>query len=71
MKVSKEYGIKDNVINVAKLIRSLAKASNFDMTLMFMDSKEKNDLKEIMKAIKDSSEVDKELVKELDKIYNL
>lgn len=40
------------------------------MTLMFMDTKEKNDLREIIKAIKASSEIDKELVKELEKIYN-
>lgn len=40
------------------------------MTLMFMDSKEKNDLKEIINAIKNSSEIENDLVKELVKIYN-
>jgi hypothetical protein len=37
---------------------------------MFMDSKEKNDLKEIIQAIKNSSEIENDLVKEIVKIYN-
>lgn len=40
------------------------------MTLMFMDNKEKNDLKEIIKAVKNSSEIENDLVKEIVKIYN-
>lgn len=72
MKVLKEYGISsaEDVKCTAQLIQSLAKASSFDMTLMFMDSKEKNDLKEIVKAIKNSSDVDNSLVKEIVNIYN-
>ncbi len=71
MRVIKEHGLKEDLNAIAKLLRSLAKASNFDMTLMFMDSKEKNDLKEIMKAIKASTSLDKGLTKELENIYNL
>lgn len=72
MKVLKEYGLSNesDLKHTAELIKSLAKASSFDMTLMFMDSKEKNDLKEIVKAIKNSTSIENEVVKEIVKIYN-
>jgi len=71
LKVTKEHGLKERIEDVAKLLKSVSKASSFDMTLMFMDTKERNDLKEIMKAINDSKEIERDLVKDLNKIYNL
>lgn len=40
------------------------------MTLMFMDNKEKNDLKQIIQAVKNTPDIDNSLVKEILKIYN-
>ncbi|CDW85227.1 rna polymerase ii-associated protein 3 isoform 2 [Stylonychia lemnae] len=70
VRVLSEYGLSEDIKHSAQLIKSLAKASSFDMTLMFMDSKEKNDLKQIINAIKNSSEIENDLVKEIVKIYN-
>ncbi len=70
-KVQKEHGLADDLEYVGKFLKSISKASSFDMTLMFMDSKEKGDLKEIMKTLKSSSSFDKDLLKDLEKIYNL
>ena len=58
MKVLKDHGLSEDISRTANLIKSLSKASSFDMTLMFMDSKEKNDLKEIVQAVKNSTEID-------------
>jgi hypothetical protein len=42
------------------------------MALMFMDSKEKNDLKEIIKELKNNSaQIDNEGMKIIEKVYNL
>lgn len=70
MKVVKDFGLHEDIKISAQLIVSLSKANSFDMTLMFMDNKEKNDLKEIIKAVKNSSDIDNSLVKEILKIYN-
>lgn len=50
LKVVNEHGLSegDGIIHAGKLITALGKCSNFDMTLMFMDSKEKKDLVNII-----------------------
>jgi hypothetical protein len=50
LKVVNEHGLSesDGIIHAGKLIAALGKCNNFDMTLMFMDSKEKKDLVNII-----------------------
>lgn len=45
-----EHGLKEDegITHASKLIAALGKCNNFDMTLMFMDSKEKKDLVNII-----------------------
>lgn len=71
LKAHKEIGLNEDLEYVAKFLKSISKASNFDMTLMFMDKKEKGDLKEIINAVKAVSTLEKELLRDLEKIYNL
>jgi hypothetical protein len=71
MRVLKEYGLKDDVVYVGSIMCSLSKTSNFDMTLMFMDSKEKKDLIEIVQELKRNDKIDKDMIKILDQIYKL
>ena len=74
LKVLAEQGVigdEEALVHAGKLISSLGKCSNFDMTLMFMDSKEKKDLVTIVQTLKKSSVVDKEVLKQLDSIYKL
>jgi hypothetical protein len=70
MRVVHEYGLKDDVNYVSKLMISLSKASSFDMTLMFMDSKEKKDLINIIQELKKAT-IDKDTLKKLDNIYKI
>jgi hypothetical protein len=51
LKVLVDFGISsddESLIHTANLMNVLGKASNFDMTLMFMDTKEKKDLVSIV-----------------------
>jgi hypothetical protein len=50
LKVVNDHGLTEDegIIHAGKLIAALGKCSNFDMTLMFMDSKEKKDLVNII-----------------------
>ena len=50
MKVVNEHGLSEpeGIIHAGKLLASLGKTSNFDMTLAMMDSKEKKDLVNII-----------------------
>jgi len=59
LKVTNDYGITgdDEAVNhSARLMAALSKASSIDMTLMFMDSKEKKDLVNIVKTLKKNSD---------------
>ena len=50
IKVLNEYVIadRDGQVHAAKLLVAFSKASSFDITLMFMDAKEKKDLVNII-----------------------
>ena len=50
LKVVNDFGIAESEgqIHAAKLLVAISKASSFDMTLMFMDAKEKRDLVNII-----------------------
>lgn len=51
LKVLAEHGItgdEEALVHAAKLLAALGKASNFDMTLMFMDKNERKDLVSIV-----------------------
>jgi hypothetical protein len=48
LKSLKEHGVKEDILHTFSFMLSIAKASNFDMTLMFMDNQEKKDIKEII-----------------------
>lgn len=50
LKAVNEHGLSEGegITHAGKLIAALGKCSNFDMTLMFMDSKEKKDLVNII-----------------------
>ncbi len=51
---------------------TLGKAYSFDMTLMFMDAKEKKDLVNIIQTLKKNSDkLDKETIKQIDTIYKI
>ena len=71
MRVIDEYGLKEDIVRVAKLMVALSKASSFDMTLMFMDKTEKKDLIHIIQEIKKSGQVDQDILKKIDAIYNI
>lgn len=58
LKAAREHGLGDDIGFVAQLLVSLAKAASFDMTLMFMDAKERSDLKEILRAVNAAADVD-------------
>ena len=47
------HGLKNesDCIKVGEFLVTLSKASNFDMTLMFIDDKEKKELSTILKAL--------------------
>jgi hypothetical protein len=60
------------ITHAAKLLAALGKCISFDMTLMFMDAKEKKDLVNIIQTIKKNTDkVDKEVLKQIDTIYKL
>jgi len=62
----------ENLEHAGKLLAALGKSANFDMTLMFMDSKEKKDLVNIIQALKKpTAGTDKEVLKQIDSIYKL
>lgn len=62
----------EDLVHAAKLIVALGKASNFDMTLMFMDTLEKKDLVHIVQTLKKNADkLDSEVVKQIDSIYKL
>ena len=72
LKALREKGVSEDPEHAGKFLKSISKANSFDMTLMFMDSKEKTDLKEILRELKNATTpLDLGLLKELDKIYNL
>lgn len=75
LKVLNEQGIKgddDSLKHAAGLMCALGKASGFDMTLMFMDAKEKKDLVNIVQTLKKNSDkLDKETIKQIDTIYKI
>lgn len=67
-----EHGLGDaeGVEHAAKLLVALAQGNNFDMTLMFMDSKEKKDLVTIIGKLKTGA-IDAEVLKKINNIYKL
>jgi hypothetical protein len=73
LKVINDTGLSDSdgITHAAQLLIALSKASSFDMTLMFMDSKEKKDLVNIIQTIKKTSTVEKDIMKQIDNIYKL
>lgn len=76
LKVLLDFGLTgeaaDGIIHAAKLMVALSKAASFDMTLMFMDGKEKKDLISIVNTLKKNSDkVDKDILKQIDSIYKI
>jgi hypothetical protein len=57
----------DGAKHAGEFLASLSKASNFDMTLMFIDDSEKKTIAEIIKEAKKQS--DKSTIKKLDEVY--
>lgn len=72
MAVLSTFGIenKENIEQTANMMVSFSKASQFDMTLMFMDSKEKKDLIKIVQEVKKAG-IDKEVLKKIEQIYKI
>jgi hypothetical protein len=71
LKVLNDFGIgeEEGQAHAAKLLVAVSKASSFDMTLMFIDTKEKKDLANIIQTIKKTA--DKDVIKQIDTIYKL
>lgn len=72
LKVLVEHGLSDadGVKHAAQLIVAMSKADNFDMTLMFMDKLEKQDLVTIISTLKNQLP-DLDLLKQVNTIYKL
>jgi len=71
LKAVNDFGITEGAegqAHAAKLLVALGKASSFDMTLMFMDQKEKRDLVNIIQTIKKNSDnkVEAAVLKQID-----
>ena len=62
IKVLKDVGTKEDLSHSGNLLLSLSKCANFDMTLMFIDSKEKKQVNEIIGEIKAANAVDKQVI---------
>lgn len=61
----KDYGLKEDATHVINFLETLTTASNFDMTLMFMDSQEKKDLTTILQALKQDSSISTDQLKKV------
>lgn len=74
LKVLVDFSLSDEagLTHASKLMAALSKASSFDMTLMFMDTKEKKDLVTIVQTLrKNADKLDKEVMKQVDSIYKI
>jgi hypothetical protein len=74
LKAVADFGLSsdEGLQHAAGLMAALGKASNFDMTLMFMDSQEKKLLVQIVQALKGSSaKLDQAIVKQIDSVYKI
>jgi hypothetical protein len=72
LKAVVDHGLGDNegITHAAHLLVALSQANNFDMTLMFMDSKEKKDLVTIIGKLKGAT-LDADVLKKINNIYKL
>ncbi len=74
LKVVVDYGLSsdEGLTHTSSLMAALGKASNFDMTLMFMDNQEKVLLKQIVKSLNDNSgKLDAKVLKQVQTIYRV
>jgi hypothetical protein len=69
LKSLKEHGLKEDPQHVCEFLVTLAKAQNFDMTLMFIDKQEKQDIKEILTTLKKQDGIDKASLSKFESIY--
>jgi hypothetical protein len=74
LKTLADFGLQDEegLKHASALMAAMGKASSFDMTLMFMDSKEKKDLVSIVQSLKKNADkLDKEIMRQVDTIYKI
>jgi hypothetical protein len=64
-----EVGAEKDPKHATDFLISLSKSSNFDMTLMFLEDKEKKDILLILKALEKEKSVDSAKIKKIKSIY--
>ena len=65
----KDFGLSADAPHVANFLSSLSKASNFDMTMMFVDSKERKEIADLISELKKKEGVEKGLISKVEAAY--
>jgi hypothetical protein len=71
LKTFNQFGVQDDANHCLGFLASMAKSSNFDMQLMFMDNNEQKELKSLFHSFQNEPLIDGALLKSVKSKYGL